>query len=75
MNIKNEIIEEKFNEYVSNHQRQYYSYLEPFTNRYLVALYNRQLLPSFISKSKRLLLLNVLRCEAHRDVLIKLLKH
>jgi len=67
------IIEEKFNNYANNHQRQYYSYLEPYSNRYLVALYNRKLLSSFISKSKKKLLLNVIRCEAHRDILIKIL--
>ena len=70
---KPKIIEEKFNNYTNKHQRQYYSSLEPYSNRYLTALYNRKLLPTFLSKSKRKLMLNVIRCEAHRDVLIKIL--
>tara|TARA_B110000305_G_C19415977_1_gene628019 strand:+ start:166 stop:1293 length:1128 start_codon:yes stop_codon:yes gene_type:complete len=70
---KPELIEEEFNKYVYEHKQQYYSHLEPYTNRYLVALYNRKLLPSFICKAKKRLLLNVIRCEAHKDVLIKIL--
>ena len=69
------IIEEKFDDYSNEYQRQFNSYIEPYSNKYLVALYNRAFLPSLITKSKRKLLLNVFRCEAHRDVLIKILNH
>lgn len=70
---KPKLIDAEFNKYVYKLQQQYYSYLQPYSNRYLVALYNRKLLPSFISKSKKRLLLNVIRCEAHKDVLVKIL--
>lgn len=70
---KPKLIDAEFNKYVYKLQQQYYSYLQPYSNRYLVALFNRKLLPSFISKSKKRLLLNVIRCEAHKDVLVKIL--
>lgn len=52
----------------------YNSYLEPHSNRFLHVLQNRNLLPSFISAFKRRLLLNLIRCEAHRDVLLEILQ-
>lgn len=41
--------------------------LSPYRGRIAQALNARGLLPSFISRKKELLLMNVLRCEAHRD--------
>lgn len=73
--IKTDLIEKEYNKYVSKLQRRYYSYLEPYSNRYLAALYRRKLLPSLISKSKKRLLLNVIRCEAHRDIIMRTLKN
>lgn len=43
--------------------------LSPYRGRILQALNARGLLPSFISRNKELLLMNVLRCEAHRDMI------
>ena len=43
--------------------------LSPYRGRILQALNVRGLLPSFISRNKELLLMNVLRCEAHRDMI------
>jgi poly-gamma-glutamate capsule biosynthesis protein CapA/YwtB (metallophosphatase superfamily) len=52
----------------------YSSYLEPHSFRSLHFLRNRNLFPSLLSKRKKRLLLNLTRCEAHRDVLINILK-
>ena len=38
------------------------------------SLRNRKYLPSFLSKKRKLLLLNLIRCESHRDLLIESLK-
>lgn len=49
------------------------AWFTPYANRYLLALYRRKLLPSFISSKKKLQLLNMLRCESHRDLCINIL--
>lgn len=46
----------------------------PFTNRYLAALHVRKLFPSFVGRKKRMRILNMVRCEAHRDVLMEYLQ-
>ena len=51
----------------------YRSYLYPIQNRYIQALHNRGLLPSFLSDKKKRLYLNLIRCESHREALISLL--
>lgn len=48
--------------------------LEPYQNRYLAALYIKGLLPSFITKRKKLRLLNYLECEAHLERTINILR-
>lgn len=67
-------IESKFQEFMNSKKRNYMSYLEPYSNKYLLGLYNRGLFPSFISKNKKKLLLNLVRCETHHDVLLKILE-
>lgn len=69
-----EILEMKFREFAQFHKRSYLFYLEPYSNKYLSALYNRGLFPSFVSEQRKRLLLNLISCEAHRDLLIKTLK-
>ncbi len=48
--------------------------IEPHSNRILQAIQNRNLLPSLWSDRKKLFLLNMLRCESHREMLIKQLE-
>jgi len=66
-------LEERFLAFCESSRRQYSSYIEPHSNRYLHALRNRNLFPSLIGNRKKRLLLNLTRCEAHRDVLKKIL--
>jgi poly-gamma-glutamate synthesis protein (capsule biosynthesis protein) len=45
----------------------------PYSNRFLKALCNRRLIPSFISKKKKLLLYNYIKCQSHCDVITEYL--
>lgn len=63
-----------FHEYCYKIKRNQLSWFAPYTNRYLLALYRRRLLPSFLSKNKMLQILNMLRCESHREVCLNCLK-
>ena len=47
--------------------------LEPYCNRFLLALKTRGLLPSFICMKKKRLILNLFRCETYREILFRLL--
>ena len=67
------LLAEKFEEYCRKTSRLYRSYIEPHSIRILHALRNRNMAPSLLSEHKKRLLLNLARCEAHRDVLIKTL--
>lgn len=53
----------------------YNSFLEPYSNRPLRILQRIGILPSLLTKRKRKLYLNLIRCESHRDVLLELLKN
>jgi len=64
-------LEEEFRKfcYKKNVYQTYSSYLEPYSNKYLVGLFKRGWLPPILSKKKRILLANLFRCESHRDVI------
>lgn len=49
------------------------AWFTPYANRYLLALYRRKLLPSFLYGNKKLQILNMLRCESHREVCLNCL--
>ncbi len=65
---------QQFEQWVDRHRQQYKSYIEPHHNRFIQALQNRGLLPSFWQRRKKTYLLNLIRCEAHRDMLTKILE-
>lgn len=73
--LNDQKLEESFNLYVKSKFKLYNSYMEPRGNKYILALQNRKLLPSLWSKRKRRYLLNLVRCEAHRDMLIRILQN
>jgi poly-gamma-glutamate synthesis protein (capsule biosynthesis protein) len=66
-------LERRFNTFVNSVKKQYTSFLEPHSNKYLFALQNRRFLPSFLSKKKGLLYKNLISCESHREVLLKII--
>lgn len=68
------VLEGKYEEWTLSQRKNQLSWFTPYSNRYFLALYRRNLLPSFLTKQKRLSILNMLRCESHRDLCIHLLK-
>lgn len=74
--IANEdLLKAKFEQYCGKVNRMYSSYLEPHRNKWIHALRSRGWIPPFLSKYKRTLFLNLIRCEAHRDVTLEILKN
>ncbi len=67
-------LQQAFEAYCKKVSCMYNAYLEPHSNYWVHALQTRKWLPSFLNTRKRLLLLNLTRCEAHRDVLLEILK-
>lgn len=57
-----------------NTYNMYYSYLQPYSNKYLKGLFKRGYFPSLISKQYKMLLGNLMKCESHHDVLLNILK-
>lgn len=69
-----DLLKQEYDNFIQKIIPTYLSYLQPYTNRYLRALYKRGILPSILSRSKHALILNIVRCESHREVLIDVLK-
>lgn len=69
----NKLLESNFLNQVQKERNGYISYLEPIKNKYILGLKRRKLFPSFINKKLKLLLLNIIRCESHKDILEKIL--
>jgi poly-gamma-glutamate synthesis protein (capsule biosynthesis protein) len=73
--LNEKALSEKYELFFKNVENQYLHYLQPYTSKYLHKLYSMGVLPSFLqSKAKKLLYLNLIRCEAHRDIILKVLK-
>ena len=70
---KDILLEAEFENFVNKQFRMYNSFLEPIKNKYILWLMNRGILPRFVKGYFRRLLLNVIRTEAHRDILLKVL--
>jgi hypothetical protein len=80
LEAKNQIISDdmkliqSFRQYINKVAPMYDAFIEPYFGRIYTALRLKGFLPNLMSRKKRLLLLNLTRCEAHREVLIQLLK-
>lgn len=70
-----QLLAQSFSAYVKSQRCRYQRYLEPTTFRLLEALQSRGFAPSLLRPRQRRLLLNLIRCEAHRDVLLGVLEH
>jgi len=62
-----------FDKYCQEVSNIYRAWLEPYSGRFLPGLHRRGLLPSLLTRRKKLLYTNIIRCEAHREVLLKVL--
>lgn len=69
-----ELLVKVYEEFSRKQGRLYRSYIEPVKFRVVNALQNRGLLPSFWSPRKKEYLLNLVRCESHKDQLIRILE-
>lgn len=67
------LLSDEFDAFCKKNERQYRSYLEPSKNKYILAAKNRGLIKRTVRGGKALLYLNIIRAEAHRDILINLL--
>lgn len=68
------LLESEFQRFLSEQGKRYRSYLFPSGNRVLQFLYSRGLFPSLLSKRKKRLYLNLIRCESHREALVKVME-
>lgn len=67
------LLYDKFKGFVAKQERLYRSYLEPKSPSWILAAKNRGWLPRRVRGDKRLLLQNIIRAEAHRDIILELL--
>lgn len=58
-----------YNEYVKSISKYYLTFLSPYSHGILRVAVRHKLLPDFLFKRKKTLLLNVLRCESHYELL------
>ena len=72
--IDDEKLEKEFHNYCEKVYPMYDAFIEPYFGKYITALRKRGLFPKLLSRRKRILLLNIIRCESHRDVLLRMLK-
>ena len=70
-----DLLNTNFLDFVKLKEKQYQHFIEPHSNCILHGLMGRGYIPSLLSKYKRKLYLNLIRCESHRDVLIKILEN
>ncbi len=67
-------LREAVDTYYDSCRGQYESIFEPFYNKFYLAAKNRGLLPSFISRKRKLAAYDYVQCESHRDKLTHLLQ-
>jgi poly-gamma-glutamate capsule biosynthesis protein CapA/YwtB (metallophosphatase superfamily) len=68
-----ELLKERFADYSRENAYRYDLLFEPYRNKYIAFLKKRGFFPSLISKRKKRLFLDIIRCEAHRDLIINYL--
>ena len=69
-----DLLEKSFDNLVRQKEKGYVVSLEPYRNRYLKALRYRRILPSLLPKFWYRYLLAIFRCEAHRDIVLRILE-
>ena len=70
----NKLLSNEFNLFCLKSSKSYNDFLEPYSKKFLYFLRKKGYIPSFLGKKKRLLYLNLIRCESHRDLIIKTLQ-
>lgn len=68
-------LEINFQNYCTSVFPMYDAFIEPHFGKYIAAARKRHFFPKLITKRKRLLLLNLARCDSHRDVFVRMLSN
>lgn len=63
-------LESEFKKYIDSWKPLMKTWMQPYRGKYLPGLFKKGLLPSLLSKEKQMLFTNLIRCEAHRDILL-----
>ena len=64
------LLESEFKKYAETWKPVMNTWIQPYKGKIMAGLYKRGFLPSIITKKKKLLYTNLIRCEAHRDILL-----
>jgi len=73
--LNDSLLNQKFDLFFNQIKNNYNHFLQPYTSKILHKLYSLGIIPSFLNnKFKKRLYLNIIRCEAHREMLLKLLR-
>jgi poly-gamma-glutamate capsule biosynthesis protein CapA/YwtB (metallophosphatase superfamily) len=64
-----------FEQYAASLRSVMQSRIQPYRNKYLIALHKRGLLPDIMRTSKKKMLKILIQCESHREVLLESLKN
>ena len=67
------LLDAEFEKFIARQFKMYAAFLEPIKNKYILALMNRGIFPRFVKGGFKRLLLNIIRAEAHRDIILKIL--
>lgn len=70
-----EKLNDKYYKYAEESKKLYLTYLEPIKIAIYNYLKNKNILPSLLTNNYKKLLLNLIRCESHREILINILKN
>ena len=70
-----ELLYEQFKEFSLKKEKLYRNFLEPKSNRIILAAKNKGILPKRIDNEKCLLYTNLIRTESHRDLLLNILQN
>ena len=63
-------LESEFKKYIDSWKPLMKTWIQPYRGKYLPGMFKKGLLPSLLSREKQMLFTNLIRCEAHRDILI-----
>jgi len=64
-------LEAEFRKYAETWKEVMNTWIQPYQGKIMSSLYKRGLLPSIITKRKKMLYTNLIQCEAHRDILLQ----
>jgi len=65
-----EKLRDAFQNYIASWKPLMNTWIQPYKGKIMPSLHKRGFLPSLMGENKKLLLTNLVRCEAHRDILI-----